>query len=407
MDDSLGEEFVPERPVATSEPYVAHTPGTALPDKWHLFREHALGTAALAGEFAAAFGAELLVRFVALVHDIGKLAAEVQVAFRRCAASGGRLGVPHKVEGAATSGLFLEVGNLRAAKVVASVNFGHHYEIPDEDHQTMRVLREMLREPDRIDEYVALADSLLDVDLRAMARDIRLPDFSDDVDTANFRAELFTRMCHSALVDADFLDTAAHFTSAPSPHRHTDRGMTALRDGFFDYYEARFSQAPPTELNHLRAGLFDRCVRAGADPQLAASRRIFRLPAQTGSGKTMAAAAFALTHAVEHGKRRVVVAVPFTSITTQNAAEYREAFSALGDDVVLEHHSDIVDDDQAETTWRRLSAQNWDAEFVVTTTVQLFESLFSNKPAATRKLHRLATSTRVRASGPQEAPKLL
>ena len=92
----------------------------------------------------------------------------------------------------------------------------------------------------------------------------------------------------------------------------------------------------------------------------------------------MAAAAFALHHAVRFDKRRIIVAVPFTTITSQNAAAYREAFGDLSP-ALLEHHSNVVDDEVANKTWQRLSAPGWDAEFIVTTTVQLFEALFSNR----------------------------
>jgi len=88
--------------------------------------------------------------------------------------------------------------------------------------------------------------------------------------------------------------------------------------------------------------------------------------------------------------------VPFITITEQNAGVYRR-FLDPGEPgeqpVVLEHHSHVdFDSGSAEDRWRRLAAENWDAPFVVTTTVQLFESLFARRPSRMRKVHRLANS---------------
>ena len=108
--------------------------------------------------------------------------------------------------------------------------------------------------------------------------------------------------------------------------------------------------------------------------------------------------AFALRHGVEHGLRRIIVAVPFNTITQQTAGVYREIFEeGYVDHAVLEHHSaadDIRDDDgfSSQDVWQRLASENWDAPVVVTTTVQLFESLFSNRRGKTRKLHNIARS---------------
>ena len=110
-------------------------------------------------------------------------------------------------------------------------------------------------------------------------------------------------------------------------------------------------------------------------------------------GKTLASAGFALQHAAVNRLRRVVVAVPFLIITEQNAAVYRALLDADGGGgpVVLEHHSGVeLDADRPGERWARLAAENWDAPFVVTTTVRLFESLFGRRPAAMRRVHRLA-----------------
>ena len=96
---------------------------------------------------------------------------------------------------------------------------------------------------------------------------------------------------------------------------------------------------------------------------------------------------FALEHAVKHGLERVVVAIPFTSILEQNADVYRDIFGA---DAVVEHHSAL--DPDRESHRNRLASENWDAPIVVTTTVQLFQSLLASKPRACRKLHNLLRS---------------
>lgn len=383
---------VPLRAVSSEAALYAHTPPQGTPGRWHLWADHSSEVGELAAEFGAAFGVADLCRLLGVTHDAGKLTNDVQRALRQRAVDGnGPLGCPHKVEGAALAALLLEEGNISAAEVMALANYGHHNCIPDrKDADTVdAILRFINKNRHHLNELTVKMEAELGIDLRRLACKVTVPGWLN----TRTDLELFTRFCHSTLVDADFLDTAAHFDGSGVPFRSDQRGMETIRARFDQEYHCRYGPkpgVPQSQLGQLRWEYFDAAKRVAADSGLGCG--IYRLPAPTGCGKTLSAAEFALTHATTFGKRRVIVAVPYTSITTQNASVYRDLLSGLGSDIVLEHHSNIIDDAVADDLWRRLAAANWDAEFIVTTTVQLLESLFSNRPSATRKLHRLVNS---------------
>ena len=70
----------------------------------------------------------------------------------------------------------------------------------------------------------------------------------------------------------------------------------------------------------------------------------------------------------------------------------------LGDEHILEHHSAIEEERpegkgaHSQREKLKLAMEDWAAPLVVTTNVQLFESLFAARPARARKLHNIAGS---------------
>jgi CRISPR-associated endonuclease/helicase Cas3 len=331
----------------------------------------------LAARFARPFGGHQVAWWLGLLHDVGKASCAWQEGLDRAEASGGPVGIDHKALGAR---LALERG---LGKFALAID-GHHGGLSS-PHALSKRLRSLTPEDrDRHAGAQGVLGGLLPE--LAAAGVVELPrGWSDPL-----VGEMALRLVFSALVDADYLDTAAHFAGAPAPAVHLDADFAVLGARFEAARRRLLASRPPAPVDAVREEVYRACVAAAAAPPAG----VFRLAAPTGSGKTLASAGFALRHAAVNGLRRVVVAVPFLTITEQNAAVYRGLLDAGGDEggaVVLEHHSGVeFDGDRPGERWARLAAENWDAPFVVTTTVRLFESLFGRRPAAMRRVHRLA-----------------
>jgi len=204
-----------------------------------------------------------------------------------------------------------------------------------------------------------------------------------------FQLGFATRMLFSCLVDADFLATESFMNPEQAAQRPTGRAdFTALDRHLAHHMKARFPAAKGT-VAEARADVLAACrAKAGGRPGL------YSLAVPTGGGKTLASLAFALRHCAANDLDRVIYAIPFTSIIEQTAEVFRDVFDDYptpSDQLILEHHSNF--DPEIETTCTRLTTENWDAPLVVTTNVQLFESLFANRTSRCRKLHRIAGST--------------
>ncbi|MCD8556485.1 MAG: CRISPR-associated helicase Cas3' [Bacteroides graminisolvens] len=187
------------------------------------------------------------------------------------------------------------------------------------------------------------------------------------------------RMLYSCLVDADYLDTERFMNSTSYRLRTNSTNMVAIKEKLDSYLSNLSNLTSDTLLNNTRNKIQDECKNAAK-----LEEGIYSLTVPTGGGKTLSSMVWAVNHAIYHGKERIIVAIPYTSIIVQTAEIFRKIF---GEENVLEHHSNFEG-----TGNQKLAAENWDAPIVVTTNVQLFESLFSNKSSKCRKLHNLCDS---------------
>jgi CRISPR-associated endonuclease/helicase Cas3 len=358
----------------------------SLPDRdkgqWQPLAEHLRAVADGAGARGAKFGARSAAALAGLVHDLGKYSIAFQ---RRLEGADERIdhstaGAQQIVQSAA------DPDSKIIAKVIAHAIAGHHAGLPDtigDDEASLdaRLKREVEPlDPAWLTEISPLVAGLMPA-----------IDWGNGKSLA-YRLAFFGRMIFSCLVDADFRDTEAFYGAAEG--RVFDRDwphlpdlVNALISRFNGFMAEKTAAAKATAVNALRAEILRHVLARAADPQ-----GLFTLTVPTGGGKTLASLGFAVDHAKWHNLDRIVYAIPFTSIIDQTASIFREV---LGDRVVLEHHASI---DESRIEGReardklRLAMEDWAAPVVVTTNVQLFESLHSNRPSRCRRLHSLARS---------------
>lgn len=379
--------------------YYAHSGSSPDKSDWQTYEEHSSNVAAMAEAYARAFGAAELGYLAGLHHDDGKLTRAFQ---RRLEGRAER--VDHSTAGGSVIRRLIPRDTGIEGSLLAPLILGHHGGVPN-DRRSGRLtsVQERLtryeEEHEEIEEE--LVDNTVPEDLRSCLQQLFVKskiDGTPSLDFTCFNLFLMARLVFSALVDADWLDTERVMSpdefAVRMAAQSQEESLTQLNDRLDAYLQELMDGSGDTPVNRARADMLAEARKAASLPT-----GIFTLEMPTGSGKTLASTSFALRHAIEHEKRRVIYAIPFMSIVDQTADNLR---NIMGRESVIEHvssydygfRSDASEDASENVLARqeRMLVQNWDAPLVVTTNVQLFESLFSNRTSRSRKVHNIANS---------------
>lgn len=318
-----------------------------------------------------------------LWHDLGKFSPEWQ-AYLASKADPHQAELTGKVDHA-TAGAKHAVSSSPLGYFIATAIAGHHSGLLDARHESHASLAKRLAKQFGADLHpISPPEEITNHHIPALPTFLRLST------SPHFSASFFQRTIFSCLVDADFLATEAFMNPAQAEYRPT--AHSSIFPEALGLLIAKIDSfgipAPGNKVAQARATVVHDTTQAASQ-----SPGIFKLTVPTGGGKTLSSLNFALRHALAHGKRRIIYVIPFTSIIEQNAAVFRDLLAPLGDDIVIEHHSNLSpDQEDKQTETSRLATENWDAPIIVTTAVQFYESLFANKTSRSRKIHNIANS---------------
>ncbi len=137
-------------------------------------------------------------------------------------------------------------------------------------------------------------------------------------------------------------------------------------------------------------------------------KRLFTLTAPTGTGKTLTSLDFAIQlreriFACEGRQAQIIYALPFINIIEQGLSVYREMFKNTSVEILAHYQYADVFGDTSETTPKQLNndtptaynqklmaLDTWQSDIVITSFVQFFETLITNKNKLLKKFHHFA-----------------
>ncbi|MBI2094695.1 MAG: CRISPR-associated helicase Cas3' [Candidatus Omnitrophica bacterium] len=358
--------------------YYAHSREGKPVKEWHLLKDHLENTARKASDFSKDFNAAEWAYLAGLWHDLGKYSEEFQNRLSEANGNDAHIEKPGRVDHSTAGAQYAAKMLGDKGRIIAYTIAGHHAGLPNGEDNKDSCLSSRLKK--WIPDY-SCGISELPLALNSPGLPFACGGSISNQQFA-FRLSVFIRMIFSALVDADFLDTEEFAGAEKCSWRKGYPGLLTLNQRLETYLERFSGHSNGHPVTRIRMEVLGHCREAYDWPS-----GLFSLTVPTGGGKTLSSLSFAMRHALKYGKKRIIYVIPYTSIIEQNAAVFREA---LGDDAVLEHHSNFEPEEEDHRS--RLASENWDAPIVVTTNVQFFESLFACRTSQCRKLHNIANS---------------
>lgn len=344
------------------EKYIAHI--LKEENKVQSLDEHSKNVAQLANEFASHFNMGEEGYLCGLLHDLGKGSKEFQ---KYISDTDNHNKIDHSTAGAFE---LLKLKHVVSSMCVAS----HHSGLLDFGNPNLST-----ESDGTFSGRIKKASNKSIPDYSMYFSTISIPP-CNRVDKSDYIDNYFrSKMLFSCLVDADYLDTEHFFNGN---NREYDYSSITQLLYLLNEYVKRFDN-PTTELNKIRCDIRNQCIIASNY-----NYNFFSLTVPTGGGKTIASLSFALNYAKKHNKRRIIYVIPYITIIDQTVQLYTDI---LGSHNVLPHYSEY-DYNSEDDDSKKLAVENWDAPVVITTNVQFFDSIYSNKSSLSRKLHNISDS---------------
>ena len=371
--------------------------------------EHCHGVAEIAAELLRDIGLEKTAYLAGMVHDLGKFSENFKNYIEK-AADG------EKVQRGSVNHTFAGVRFLLekhsdeqlsgfsdiVLEILAYAVGAHHglFDCVDDNNNngfTKRIQKEGIDYLNAAQEFLKICCSKQDIeDLLKQSEKEFLPVFNeieklaDNADAKiqntqiTFYIGFLARLILSAIIEADRSDTS-QFMNGYS--EKIVKNISEIWINCIKNVEQKLSTMPLDKpINETRAQISALCAEAGN-----LESGIYRLNLPTGAGKTLTSLRYALHHALKHNKKRIIFTMPLLSIIEQNAGIIHDYIG--NEELILEHHSNIVEtDENDELDKRELLVESWDVPIIITTMVQMLNTLFAGKTANIRRMQALCNS---------------
>lgn len=261
---------------------------------------------------------------------------------------------------------------------------------------------------DGFDEYLKIMHKLEELETNFSAPETQHPNSPNQKSFARgthpalpFYQSMLCRLLVSILKSCDIKDTINSYEELiidPAPER--------LQEVIHDFEQkvrdryASFGE-PQTPLDQVRSKIAgDILTRARED-----GPGIYELNLPTGAGKTLLSLRYGMNQMSYQGKERFFYVTSFLSVLEQNASEMKQILQ--NEEFVLEHHSNVVQDQELSTTRtdrldeeddslavvrQKYLLDDWTSPVVLTTMVQFFNSIFKGKSSNLTRFKSLINS---------------